>query len=300
MPTIDATAAAILHPPKGMLVVDEYAEALVARTDRAHRFAEALLGTPGLSDTISAVLLTPKAFAALRPAGRRPLIGVRMITPGTDLRRLGSLAESGASFVEWRQNLSPLDVPRGAVHVGVEALAQGAAAAQAAGILPVLTIAMPDLGASSIKVNKAVTTNALLALRNELERAGVDTGRLLLRINMITPGLSHPSPADPEQVARLTVELLDRGLPSGTPGVLLLSGGQPLDQACANLRAVASLASSSPWRVTFGFSRPLVATAAEAWGRAHDDAESGRILLQNCKQAGESVAAALVAGGAGS
>lgn len=299
MPTIDATAAAILHPPKGMLVVDEYAEALVARTDRAHRFAETILATPGLGNDISAVLLTPKAFAALRPASRRPLIGVRM-SPEVPTRRLASLAENGASFVEWRENLSPLDVPRGAVHVGVQALARGAAAAQAEGILPVLTIAMPDLGASSITVSQAVTTNALIALRNELERAGVDTGRLLLRINMVTPGLSHPVPADSEQVARLTLDLLAKGVPAETPGVLLLSGGQPLDQACAHLRAITSLASSAghPWRVTFGFSRPLLATAAEAWGRAHD--EGSRILLENCRQAGESVAAALVADGAGS
>ncbi|MEV5966384.1 class I fructose-bisphosphate aldolase [Kribbella sp. NPDC051952] len=306
MRTIDATAAAILHPPKGMLVVDEYAEALVARTDRAHRFTEALLATPGLETDISAVLLTAKAFAALRPTGRRPLIGVRMSTPAGESsvprRRLTALAESGAAFVEWRENLSPLDVPRGAVHVGVQTLARGAVAAQAEGLLPVLTIAMPDLGASGIAVSQAVTSNALFALRNELERVGVDAGRLLLRINMITPGRSNPVAVDSSQVARLTVDLLAKGLLPGMPGVLLLSGGQPLDQACAHLREIAVLASheQQPWQVTFGFSRPLVATAAQAWGSEHDDAESARVLLQNCRQAGESVAAALVAGGAGS
>ena len=293
MRTIDETAAAILEPPKGMLVVDEYAEALVG-ADRAHRFTEAVLRTEGLSDYVSAVLLTPEAFAALRPRGSRPLIGVRMTTPEIPLAHL---AGRGAAFAEWRENLSPLDVPLGSVHIGAEALTRGAAAAQAAGILPVLTIAMPELGASSITVSQAVTTNALLALRAELDRVGVDPSRLLLRINMVIPGLSNPVRADSDQVARLTVGLLEKGVPAQTPGVLLLSGGQPLDQACAHLHAIAA-DPGHPWQVTYGFSRSLVAAAAEAWRRAEDTAESGRVLLQNCQRASESVAAALVSGGA--
>ncbi|MFG1628058.1 class I fructose-bisphosphate aldolase [Kribbella sp. NPDC049227] len=288
MPTMDETAAAILAPPKGMLVVDEYAEALVG-ADQAHSFAAAVLRTEGLSNYVSAVLLTPGTFAALGTTQAAPLIGVRMTAAEADV-------PAGASFAEWRENLSPLDIPRGSVHVGVETLALGAAAAQAQGILPVLTIAMPELGASSIAVTQAVTTNALLALRDELDRVGVDLHHLLLRINMVVPGLTNPVPADSQQVARRTVALLEKGVPAQTPGVLLLSGGQPLDRACAHLEAIASVP-GQPWRVTFGFSRPLIAAAAEAWGR---DADYKRVLLDNCKQAGDSVAAALVSGGTAS
>ncbi|MEV0799594.1 class I fructose-bisphosphate aldolase [Kribbella sp. NPDC050281] len=288
MPTMHETAAAILAAPKGMLVVDEYAEALVG-ADQAQSFAEAVLRTEGLSNYVSAVLLTPGTFAALGTTEAAPLIGVRMTSAEADV-------PAGASFVEWRENLSPLDVPRGSVHVGVETLALGAAAAQARGVLPVLTIAMPELGASSIAVNQAVTTNALLALRAELDRVGVDPHHLLLRINMVVPGLTNPVPADSEQVARRTVALLEKGVPAQTPGVLLLSGGQPLDRACAHLEAIASVP-GQPWRVTFGFSRPLIAAAAEAWSR---DADYERVLLDNCRQASEAVAAALVSGGAAS
>ena len=292
MRTLDETAAAIFTPPKGMLVVDEYAEALVG-PDHAHRFIEAVLRTEGLVDHISSVLLTAQAFATVRPSVAQPLIGVRATSPETNL---AELARAGVSFVEWRENLSPVDVPRGAVHVGVKALARGAAAAQAEGILPVLTIAMPELGASSITVAQAVTTNALFALRNELDQSGVDPAHLVLRINMIAPGLSNPVPADPDEVARRTVALLDKGMPPETPGVLLLSGGRPLDQACAYLQAIVS-DQSHPWHVTFGFSRPLLTAAADAWVRAED---WEHILLDNCRRAGESVTAALVSGGAAS
>jgi fructose-bisphosphate aldolase class I len=302
MRTIEETAAAILAPPKGMLVADEYAEALVPSA------AETALRETALTDHISALLLTAETFAATLPLRQYlselphelPLVGVRMAPSGIDLRdRLAEMARDGASFVEWRAHLAPLDVPHGATHIEADKLASAAAATQAAGLLPVLTIAMPDLGSSSITVNQAVTTNALLALRDHLDQAGVDARRLLIRLNMVVAGQSHPSTAAPEHVARLTVQLLERGLPSGTPGVLLLSGGQSLDQACANLGAVSALAAQRgmPWRVTFGFSRALVAATSGALG---EDAAARKLLVQSARRASESTAAALVPEKAGS
>jgi fructose-bisphosphate aldolase class I len=304
------TAAAIMSPAKGMLVADEYAEALVSGgvedRDRVQRFAEMILRTRDLDDSLSAILLTERTFAATSAlrgdagtADARPLFGVRMAAPDLSSRgRLASLLGDGASFVEWRANLSPPEVPRGAAHIRAGALAEAAAAAQAEGLLPVLTIAMPDLAASSIGVNQAVTTNALLALRDQLEHVGVDARRLVVRVNMVVPGPLHPKPADPDQVARLTIGVLENGVPEGSPGVLLLSGGQPLEQACANLRAVASLAAArrTPWRVTFGFSRPLITAAAAALVRAENDAEAHQLLVQDCRRASESLVDELVPG----
>jgi fructose-bisphosphate aldolase class 1 len=286
MRTIEETAAAILAPPKGMLVADEYAEALVPRT------AELALREPALTDHISALLLTAETFAATRPLRRQlpesPLVGVCLDPSGTGLRdRLAEAAHDGASFVELRAHLSPLDVPHGATHIEADKLASAAAAAQAEGLLPVLTIAMPDLGASSLTVNQATTTNALLALRDHLQRAGVDPRQLIIRLNMVVAGLSNPATAAPEHVARRTVQLLEWGLPNGTPGVLLLSGGQSLDQASANLSAVSALAvrRGVPWRVTFGFSRALVAAA-----KGSDDAAARKLLVESARRASESTA----------
>jgi len=310
MRAIQETTAAILSPAKGMLVVDEYAEALVpGRVDNGNqvrRFAEMVLRTRELDDHVSAILLTQETFAAtsalrsdLPVSGERPLIGVRMRPHDLgSAGRFGSLLGDGASFVELRANLSPPEVPRGAPHIRAASLAEAAAAAQAEGILPVLTVAMPDLASSSIGVNQAVTTNALLALREQLDHVRVDARRLLVRVNMVVPGASHPVPAAPEQVARLTLGVLDNGLPEGTPGVLLLSGGQPLEHACANLQAVCSLAAErrTPWRVTFGFSRPLVTAAAAALGSTANDAEARDLLLRDCLSASESSVGELAAG----
>jgi fructose-bisphosphate aldolase class I len=297
MLTIEETIATILSPAKGMLVADEYAEALVVAggdTNGVTRFAESLGSTPGLADHVSSVLLTWDTFDAVAPAlPTRPLVGVRLTTRSDAPGGFTDLVRTRASFVEWRAHLSPLDVPRGAVHIEAATLARGAAAAQAECLLPVLTVAMPDLGPTSVGVTQAVTTNALRSLRNELDSADVDPSRLLLRVNMIVAGVAHPEPTEPEQAAELTVEVLERCLPTGIGGVLLLSGGQPLDRACANLRAVSALAAlrAVPWRVTFGFSRSLVSAAA---GVFDDPANAGRLLVESARLAGESLGPVLV------
>jgi fructose-bisphosphate aldolase class 1 len=303
MRTTQQTVAEILTSPKGMLVLDEYAEELVADA-RPDRFADLVLRTPGLGGYVSAVLLTRPTFAAtaslrhaLREAGTAPLVGVRMTPPGaraslSALRAdLGALAGDDATFVEWRANLAPRDVPRGAAHIEAEALTRGASAAQAEGLLPVLTVAMPDLVSSSIAVSQAVTTNALVALRAQLDQTDVDPGNLLIRVNMVVPGRSHPSPADAAQVARMTVQALRTGVPAEIPGVLLLSGGQPVDQACANLRAIVSHAAGLgvPWRLGHAFSRALVAPAAAAFSAGEDDSEVGRQLVSSCRHASEAL-----------
>ncbi|GAA1127097.1 class I fructose-bisphosphate aldolase [Nocardioides aquiterrae] len=296
--TIEETIATILSPAKGMLVIDEHAEALVGgRGDRepAHRFTELVLSTPELAGHVSSVLLTRHTFDAV--AGRLPadrLVGVRLDTRSDPATGFSDLVRTSASFVEWRAHVPPHEVSRGAVHIQAGILARGAAAAQSEGIVPVLTVAMPDLTQATIRLSQAVTSNALVALREELDQAGADASRLLLRVNMVVAGEADPEPHDPQQVAALTLLVLERCLP-GTAGVLLLSGGQPLDRACANLRAISALAArrARPWPVTFSFCRPLVRDAAQAFSNG-DTAEAARLVVESARRASESLEPARV------
>lgn len=293
MSTIEETIADVMAPGKGMLVADEYAEALVRSMGddgRPRRFAEILVSTPDLSRHLSSVLLTGPTFAQVTPhlqtTSTRPLVGVRLAV-GTEPRFADHVRE-WASFVEWRAHLFIPDLPRGAVHIDAPALADGAAAAQAEGILPVISVAMPDLGSASIGVTQAVISNALSALREHLEKAGVDPAQLVLRTSMIAAGEGHATPSDPEQVAERTLAVLERCVPAATAGVLLLSGGQTLDRACANLAAITSLASRRPvpWPVTFGFSRALVRAAAGYFSAPDADAgTTGRLLAESIGRA---------------
>lgn len=282
MSTLQDTLTTIVAPPKGVLVADEHAEALDPG------LVDLALGTPALADHVSAVLLTRSAFDRRQPSGLR--VGVRL-APGCAAAEVAAVVAAGAVFVEWRAHRAPYDVVKGDVHVEAAALARGAALAQAHGVLPVVTVAMPDLGGHSIGVTEAVTSNALAALRRELAAAGVDPGAIVVRVNLVRPGRTHPAAARPDQVARTTLRVLTRDMPSGLGGVLLLSGGQPLAEACGDLAAVAasaaSAASAAPWPLTFAFSRPLFEAAASGGAAG---------LAAACRLASEALAGQVLSG----
>jgi fructose-bisphosphate aldolase class I len=301
---IEETIKTILSPSKGMLVADEYAELLVAdrsERSRAVSFVETIAGTPGLTDHVSSILLTGSTFeAAATCLPAAPLVGVRLSTKNVSESEFMELVRAHASFVEWRAHVSFRDVPKGGVHIDGRLLAEGAESAQEQGLLPVLTIAMPDLGTSSVGITQAVTTNALLSLVKEMEKANVDPSQLLLRVNMVVAGVAHPAPTEPSLVADLTMTMLERCVPHEIGGVLLLSGGQSLDRACTNLEAVSALAAERavPWPLSYGFSRALVTAAAEVFSdEADDQTEARRLLLDSARHASEALAPSRVANG---
>lgn len=298
MPTMQETAARILSPAKGLLVADEYAESpSAAGKDGLPPLVRLALGSARVAGYASGVLLSERSFAARSPVDtneKQLLIGTRLSPPRVSVvsprRTVEQLASEGADFVEWRANRRPGDVRKGDAHIDSRALARGASEAQAADLLPIITVAMPDIGNESLAVTEAVTTNALLALRRQLADVGVDPTSLLLRVNAVVPGLAHPVEADPQRVARATLRVLERALPDGLPGVLILSGGRPLHQACASLSAITSLAAerSAPWRITFGFSRPLFAASVGVID-GHSSVAAEDKLVESCREASESV-----------
>lgn len=291
MLTMTAKAAALMSPGKGVLVLDDYARAAVDALARPAmsfpQFIELVMHSTSLSPYLSGLVVPPDALPA---TGTRPpeiTLGVRMPIPAGSF----TLAEQDVGVAEWRANLSPGQVERGSTHTDAGALADGAAASIAASITPILTIAMPDLGTHSRGVTHAATANALTALSAALSRSGVDPAVVLMRVNMVVPGTDHPQQPTPEETAASTLTVLAESVPSDLGGVMLLSGGQSLDRACENLRAISSLARerSSQWPITFGFTRALVNAALDG-SDPHDD------LVRACARASQSasgVAAAL-------
>jgi len=213
-------------------------------------------------------------------------------------RQLADSRTAGAVFAEWRANLSPLDVPHGEAHIDAEALERGAAVTQSEGVLPLVTVAMPDLVSHSAAVTQAVTGNALTALFTQMQVLEVDTSALLVRMNMVVAGEASQQ-AVPDGVARATLKVIADSVPADVPGIAFLSGGQPIDQACVNLSALATtrVARDVPWRLTFAFTRALVTSSLEAWrGESENVTDAQRVLVQSCRQAGRAVSPSVAAG----
>lgn len=330
MGTAHQTARSLLASGKGILVADEYVDTsitqLVPQGATGHvpstgQYVDLVLDAPSLQTYISAVLLTGATFASMQPSrihhrhsgsGQPMAFGVRMdasrahlaagqgMTEGLDgvRRQLADHRAAGAVFAEWRANLSPPDVAKGEAHIDAEALARGAAASQSEDILPLVTIAMPDLASHSAAVAQAVTGNALEALFKHMQRLDVDTSALLLRMNMVVAGDRSSDQAAPDDLARATLKVISHSVPADVPGIAFLSGGQPIAIACANLSAITVLnqASAEPRPLTFAFTRALVTSSLEAWrGDPANVSAAQRELVQNCRQAAQAVAPSLAA-----
>jgi fructose-bisphosphate aldolase class 1 len=68
------------------------------------------------------------------------------------------------------------------------------------------------------------------------------------------------------EIARATVEALQRTVPPSLVGVVFLSGGQSEEEASVNLNAMNALElGPRPWRLTFSYGRALQASAIKAW-----------------------------------
>jgi fructose-bisphosphate aldolase class I len=89
---------------------------------------------------------------------------------------------------------------------------------------------------------------------------------MLLKPNMVLPGLDCPNQATLDGVADVTVTCLLQTVPAAVPGVAFLSGGQSAELASARLNAMnVRFKSRMPWALAFSYSRAIQQPALEIW-----------------------------------
>ena len=297
------TVDTLFTPGRGVLVLDRYAEA-AARAARPAAvdpvgFARTALSTPGLDQVISGILLTLDGLLGSRDLRDGPThgfamtIGVCLDPSSTTDDVLARGAAAGAAVVELRANLGPGLVRPGEPATEADRLARGARRVQDAGLVPVLTFAMPDLATHTQNVSHAVTSNALRAVVMACDQHEVDPSALVIRASMVAAGARAPESSGADAVGRATAAVLRETLPGTLAGVLLLSGGISLADACDRLTAtVAALtARGTSWRATFGFSRPLVDDAARHWDGTTGSPSTRHELVRACRVATEALTA---------
>jgi fructose-bisphosphate aldolase class I len=110
------------------------------------------------------------------------------------------------------------------------------------------------------------TEGVLRTVFDQLYAQGVMLEGMLLKPNMLLPGLACPAQATVDEVADATVKCLLRAVPAAVPGIAFLSGGQPSELASARLNAMnVRFKSRSPWALAFSFARAIQQPALEIW-----------------------------------
>ncbi|OJT98501.1 MAG: fructose-bisphosphate aldolase [Alphaproteobacteria bacterium 65-7] len=208
--------------------------------------------------------------------GAKKLAGSRneTITEGLDgLReRFVDYHKLGARFAKWRGVYEIADgtPSHNAIHANAQALARYAALAQENGIVPIVEPELLMDGAHTIGQCEMVTEWILKEVFQELFFAGVALEGIILKPNMIVPGMKCPQQAGVAEVAERTVKILKRCCPAAVPGIAFLSGGQSDEDATAHLDAMNRIG-NLPWALTFSYGRALQAAPQKAWsGKAEN------------------------------
>jgi fructose-bisphosphate aldolase class I len=216
--------------------------------------------------------------------GAKPLAGFNgeTVTEGLDgLReRLAEYHQLGARFAKWRGviNIAENRPSRASVVANAHALARYASLCQEAGIVPIVEpeILMdgPD---STHDINRcfSVTLETLQTTFAALDDLDVNLEGMILKPNMIVPGMKCPRQASIEEVAEKTVLCLKTAVPKAVPGIAFLSGGQTEEQATAHLSEM-NKSADLPWALTFSYGRALQAAALKAWGGKTENVAAGQ------------------------
>jgi fructose-bisphosphate aldolase class I len=192
------------------------------------------------------------------------------VTEGLDgLRgRLDEYSKMGARFAKWRAVIAIGDgIPSwGSIEANAHALARYAALCQEAGLVPVVEPEVLMDGEHSLEQCYKVTDELLRTVFSELFAQRVMLEGVILKPNMVLPGLSCPHQESVEEAADATVNCFLRAVPAAVPAIAFLSGGQSPELASARLNAMnLRFKSRLPWAVAFSFSRAIQQPALEIW-----------------------------------
>jgi fructose-bisphosphate aldolase class I len=300
--TLKDTAQALVADDKGLLAMDEstptcnkrFAGLGIPQTVVARRaYRELIVTTPKLGECIGGAILYDETIRqqksdgtpfvkVLIDAGIIPGIKVdagakelaahpgEKVTEGLDgLRdRLAEYVRMGARFAKWRAVITIGDgIPSwGCIYANAHALARYAALCQEAGLVPVVEPEVLMDGEHTLDQCCEVTDNVLRTVFSELFAQRIMLEGMILKPNMVVPGLACPTQQTVEEVADATVNCLLRAVPAAVPAIAFLSGGQSAELASARLNAMnVRFESRLPWALAFSFARAIQQPALELW-----------------------------------
>jgi fructose-bisphosphate aldolase class I len=318
---LTVTAKALFADHKGLLAMDEsnptcnkrFAKLDIPQTVETRRaYRELIITTPGLGESISGVILFDETIRQQKKDGT-PFLkiladtgiipGIKVDTGAKDLaahpgekitegldglrERLQEYFQMGARFAKWRAVITiGDDIPsRSCIEANAHALARYAALCQEAGLVPVVEPEVLMDGDHTLEACRKVTEEVLRNVFIQLNCQRVLLEGMILKPNMVLPGLTYPTQASVDEVANITVKSLWRTVPAAVPGVAFLSGGQSAELASARLNTMNHrFKTQLPWALAFSFARAIQQPALEIWqGKETNVKAAQQALLHRAK-----------------
>ena len=312
------TVSHLLQSGKGLLAADESMGTCAKRFQTINlpnneanrkRYREFLFEAPGLNQFVSGVILHEETLGQSNSKGipfaeslarDGMLAGVKtdkglvpfvsgapgeQATQGLDdyVSRAQTYYKQGARFCKWRNvfKIQYGTVSEALIQHNAETLARYALMSQQAGLVPIVEPEVMIDGNHSIEQCARVSERVWFVVAQKLHEYGVLWEGMLLKPNMVLPGIDHPRKASPAEVARATVTALSRSIPASCRGIVFLSGGLSEVQASEYLNAMNSsaLGLPRPWQLRFSYARALQNSAIKAWAGKDSLARKGQAVL---------------------
>lgn len=224
-------------------------------------------------------LIIPKAFI-----DQNILVGIKVdqglmpiqlhneekITKGLDnlSDNLTKYQPSQVAFAKWRAvfniNQTKNWPSKIAIHVNAESLARYAAICQSHQIVPIVEPEILMDGDHDLEQCAAVTEKVLIKVFKSIRKHGVLLENMILKTNMILPGLACTKHYSTNDIATATIKVLKNTVPAAVPSINFLSGGQSASQATTNLNTI-NKQGIAPWHLSFSFGRALQENCLNSW-----------------------------------
>jgi len=315
---LQETAKQLVRPGRGLLACDESTGTVGARLEsigmenieeNRRDWRELLFRAPKLGDYVSGAILFEETLyqdaadgtsftdlltsAGIVPgikvdSGLRPLVGGN--EGETWCSGLDGLYEKcvlhyarGARFAKWRTALR-IDVAAGcptdyAIDEAAHGLSRYARICQEAGLVPIVEPEILIDGVHDIETTAAIQERVVSKTYQKLQECGVLLEGTLLKPSMTVSGVDCPEKPTPADVARLTVQTLERSVPASVPGITFLSGGLSEEDSSIFLNSINSIDRKGPWAMTFSFSRANQSSALKAWDGKKENVEAAQKAL---------------------
>lgn len=315
---LQETAKTLVRPGRGLLACDESTGTVGSRLEsigmenieeNRRDWRELLFTAPDLGNFVSGAILFEETLYQDAADGTAftDLLKSNGIVPGikvdTGLKPLvgGNEGETwcsgldglydkcvlhyarGARFAKWRTALR-IDVEKGcptdyAIDEAAHGLSRYARICQEAGLVPIVEPEILIDGTHDIETTAKVQERVISICYQKLKEVGCLLEGTLLKPSMTVAGVECPDRPSPDDVARLTVQTLERSVPAVMPGVTFLSGGLSEEDSSIFLNAINSIDRKGPWALTFSFSRANQSSALKAWGGKKENVEAAQKAL---------------------
>jgi fructose-bisphosphate aldolase class I len=315
------TANELVSGTKGLLAMDEsnstcnkrFAQHGIPQTEESRRsYRELIITTPSLSEFISGAILCDETIRQNNKSGESfvEILNHEGIIPGIKVDvgakdmagfpgekiaegldglpvRLVEFFQLGARFAKWRAVITiGASIPsKTCIKANAYVLARYAASCQEAGLVPIVEPEVLMDGTHTLERCFEVTEEVLHTVFNQLYLQRVTFEHMILKPNMVLPGLKCPKQEDINEVADATMTCLLRTVPAAVPGIAFLSGGQPNELASARLNAMNIMFKTRlPWNLTFSYSRAIQQPALEIWkGNNANISAAQQVLLHRAR-----------------